>query len=344
MQTKPLWLPFIRQRKLSIAGIVLLGILTGYCTLLIPLSIGKYMEIVFNAGGGRSRALQLLGINLSNDLSYFFIFFIGLLLVKFISGWAEKYFSGFYGEKFVSHLRTQLFAQQLKKPPANISTQLPAYSNDQKMLQQLLVKGVIGFIKNGLFLLMALYVLFMLQPFLTAVVVALIPAYYFINRFFNNKAKPFFSKRRKMQGSLLSHVTHTLMNAANPIEPAAPEKTFSIKTGKLMEANKKYHLAKSFLSALIPFLLYSMLGILLALMAYGTPATGLSSSDAVTYILLLMMIFPSIRSIMRIENTRMQAGLSGNKFLKAFEEGEFEKKGKADKKEGANYKFFLPRN
>lgn len=317
MQTKLIWLPFLKQYKWQLIGIVLLGLMGSLSTLLIPLSIGKYMEVVFDAGSGKNRALELLGIHLSNQLFVFFGFFALLLITKFIFSWAEKYFSALYGEKLVAQLRMKLFSTQLSQPNADDARRLLAYSNDVKALQNLLTKGILGFIRDTLFLVMALYLLFRLQPILTITAFLLIIGFYWLHRYSNKKLKPYFAEKRKRHASLLNYVARALASSPSSLkEPEHIEMEYQKKSEKLLASGRKYQLIKTCLAVLTPFLLYLMMGILLAIMAFGMDRSQLNSGDVVTYILLLLMMFPAIRGVIRVENTWMQATVSGNKFLK----------------------------
>lgn len=75
MKSKTLWWPFLKQHKLKVAFIIFFGFVVSYCTLLLPLSIGKYFETSFGDGNNKTRALELLGIHLPGGTVNFFNFF-----------------------------------------------------------------------------------------------------------------------------------------------------------------------------------------------------------------------------------------------------------------------------
>jgi ABC-type multidrug transport system fused ATPase/permease subunit len=277
------------------------------------------MEIVFGAGGGKTKALQLLGIHLPGELPFFFAFFFAALLVKFFSSWSHTWLASMLGESFVASLRQRLFNYQVQQPVDNnsinrVSLLIP-FGNDLKTMQQLLVKGVLGLVKDGLFLIMALYVLFSLQPVLTLSVVAMIILFYSIHRWYNLVHKPLFAEKRKRQASLLNYVSKVINNREQSIEDS--QKIVARKTARLQATLARYHSRKSFLTALTPFMLYLLLAVIMAIITWGIRAEQLHPGEIITYILLLMTLFPTIRNIIRVEYTWVQGNLAVRKFVRA---------------------------
>lgn len=297
-------------------AIMLPGIIASYCSLLLPLSIGKYLEIIFASANSKTRALQLMGIQLPNSLTIFFTFFGALLVLKLLSGWLYQYQASLLGESFVYRLRLQLFQSQLQQKQAsgkNNDAALLTYSNDARALQQLLVKGVIGFVKDLLFLGMTLYVLFALSVQLTIIVAASTPVFFFVYRWYNQKQKMVYANKRKRQASLLKHVSNTLLSTTDePGDGAA--KQYKRKSASLGLALKKYHLTKSLLRAIAPFMLYGMLGIIMVVIIMMPPHQKMEAGDIAAYLLLLMNCFSTIRNIIKIEYVWVQGALSAKKF------------------------------
>lgn len=320
MESKILWWPFLQQHKLRVAAIILLGLVTSYCTLLLPLSIGKYMEIVFGAGSGKTKALQLLGIHLPEELPFFFVFFFAALLVKLFSSWAHTWLASMLGESFVASLRQRLFNYQVQQQVDNnsinrISLLIP-FGSELKSMQHLLIKGILGLVKDGLFFIMALYVLFSLQPILTLSVVAMIILFYSIHRWYNLVHKPLFAEKRKRQASLLNYVSRVVNNREQQ-SLENQQKIVTRKTDKLQSVLTRYHSKKSFLTALTPFMLYLLLAVIMAIITWGIGPEQLQPGEIITYILLLMTLFPTIRNIIRIEYTWVEGSLAARKFTRA---------------------------
>ncbi len=320
MLKKKIWWSFIQQQKWQCTGIIALGLLTSYFTLLLPLSIGKYLEIVFSAGGGKTKALQLLGINLPDRLSVFFIFFSCIVILKFFTGWMHQYYASLMGELFIHQLRQKLFIKHLGQKENNkfsASVLLP-YTSEAKALQRLLVKGVLGLLKDLLYFSMALYVLFLINKTLTVTVLLAIGVFFLTYRWYGRKQKNVFADKRKKQGALLNHISRSLLAKNKPGMPPLP--LFDKKAGQLQQSGKASHLRRSFLQVLPPFMLYSMLAVIMALIVWGIGSENLLSGDVITYILLLMTLFPVIRSIIKIEYIWLQGKLSAGKFERSKDE------------------------
>jgi ABC-type multidrug transport system fused ATPase/permease subunit len=204
-------------------------------------------------------------------------------------------------------------------------------------MQRLLVKGVIGLVIDVLFLTMALYVLFSLQVVLTAAAIGMIIDLYVLHRWFNKVHKPLFARKRKKQASLLNHVSQIL--GADPLAVENKEEKLEQKITSLQKTLKSYHARKSLLIALTPFLLYLLMAVIMAIITWGIGKEELQPGDGITYMLLLLSLFPTIRNIIRIEHTWVQGSLASVKFLKTiptdskiFIEKGVEIKGKSTKK------------
>jgi ABC-type multidrug transport system fused ATPase/permease subunit len=319
MESKILWWPFLLQHKGSVILIIVAGIITSYCTLLLPLSIGKYMAIVFEAGGSKTKALQLLGIHLPDQLPVFFFFFFTVLFVKFLSAWAYNYFASMLGESFVVQLRQTLFNYRLGlQEPNNSNTAISLlipFGNDVKTMSNLLVNGVLGLVKDGLFLLMSLYILFSLQAVLTTSVVIMIILFYGVHRWFNLAHKPLFKEKRKKQSDLLDYASQVFHGKErSTLDPSA---ALAVETDKLFLVLGRFHAKKSLLRALTPFMLYLMLAVIMGIVISGFQMGELKAGEIVIYILLLMTLFPTIRNVIRIEHTWVQGNLAARKFMRA---------------------------
>lgn len=315
MNASVLWWPFIKKH--SVAGVLLLvvGVITSYCTLLLPLSIGKFFEISFGQGGNKTRALQLLYMDMPGEISSFVQSFLLIMLVKFAGNWSYQYYASMLGESFVAELRSQLLNYYLQQPITERESLLIPFGNDVKNMQQLVVKGLLGLVKDILFLAMGLYVLFALQATITGSVLVFMLLFYGINRWLNLANKPAFATKRKRQATLLNHATRMLANKQQICEN--DQLQLKEKADQLQVSLTRYHAIKSLLSALTPFLLYAMLAAIMVIITWGIGSKNLQPETVIVYVLLLMTLFPTIRNIIRIEHTWIQGKMSAAKFIKA---------------------------
>lgn len=312
-----IWWPFAVQYKWQIGAVIIIGFLSSYFSLLLPLSIGKYMGLVFNSENSKTKALELLGINLPNNITIFFAFFSVLLIIKFLCNWLHQYQASLVGESFVASLRKDLYRRQLQikntgLPEKPVTSILLTFSNDAKLIQQLLVKGVIGFTKEVLFLLIAIYVLFQLHMALTGIVLFLIITFYTIQRWYNRKQRNTLIEKRRRHSSLLNHISKTIY--AGAVSQEVGNQLYDQKSDRLKKALEKYHSQKSFLRALAPLMLYGMLGVIMAFILIYLKKENFKAAEVFTYILLLMSLFPTIRTIIKIEHVWIQGNLSAQKF------------------------------
>lgn len=313
-----LWWPFLKANKLRVIGIITLGLVVSYFSLLLPLSIGKFFEISFGDGSNKAKALQLLGIRLPDGIFNFFNFFLLINVMKFATTWAYGFYSCLLGESFAASLRNRFFQYQLQQRQLEAykikaSTLLP-FGNDIKALQQFMVKGVLGLLKDILFLLMSLYLLFSIQPILTAIIIVMTGLFYILHRWFNLVHKPLYASKRRKQAGLINKVAAMLEQNRIPTE--ADMVVLHKKTTGLSQTLSRYHARKSLLSALTPFMLYLMLGIIMIINVIWASQISITPGETIVFILLLMALFPTIRNIIRIEHTWVQGELAAVKFIK----------------------------
>lgn len=320
MKSKIVWWPFIQRHKLRVAAIIMMGLLSSYCTLLLPLSIGKFMEITAGGGAGKTKALHLLGIHLPDNLPAFFIFFFVVLIIKFISNWGYCFLASLLGESFAAALQGSLFNYILRRKyvvneGGQKASLLMSFTSDAKTIQLLLTKGIVGFVSDFLFFIMALYVLFRLQPMLTLYVIMMICFFYGIQRLYNHSNKPLFAEKRKRQSALLN-ATSAMLNNGNELTNEQ-QNILNRKKQKLKSTLFRFHIRKSFLKALSPFMLYLMLAAIMSIISLETGSGKPASGEIITYILLLMILFPTLRNLIRIENTWVVGNLAAEKYIKA---------------------------
>lgn len=316
-----LWGPFLKSNKLNVVRILLLGLIVSYVSLLLPLSLGKFFEITFGTEGNKTKALQLLGLKVPDDIYNYLKFFLLVTLIKFVAAWANGYFSSLLGESFTASLRERFFQYQLMQCrqevfQAKASILLP-FGSDIKVMKQFIVKGILGFIKDILFLLLSIYLLYSVQPFLTVVIIIMTCLFFGLHKWFNMMYKPLYTTKRKRQASYLNSISKILEKKNLPTEEEILQ--LKKKAAQLQRTFCRYHVRKSLLAAITPFMLYLMLAVVMVIIAFWIQPTHISHTETFIYILLLMASFPTIRNIVRIEHTWVQGQLSARRFIKAFD-------------------------
>jgi ABC-type multidrug transport system fused ATPase/permease subunit len=320
------WWKFIKTNCVFVALSFISGGISRYTALLISLSIGKYLEITFNNSTGKSKALDLLGISLPNSSNYFYLFFIITAVLHFIFTWCFHYTQVINSNNLVTHLRSKWIKKAIpaKYPFADI---LLPFTNEQKTIANYFTKGIIGLVLNGCYLVTVLYVGIALSANITILTAFLCLIIYFILKLLNHKLLPLEKAKRNAQGNLVKWLSQYL------IQPDTDSKVISEKLdrkmNRLTSSIKQLAILKGLYLALIPALLYCLLGFILFMLSETYNQEELPPSDSITLILIIMLSLPSIKTVFRKNNLRQQGKLALKKFLEMPENneiGDFTKK------------------
>lgn len=300
---------FYKQQKWRILVAIAAGFIHNVCTVLLLLSIGKYIEIAFNGNGSKSRALQWVGIHLPNNLTVFFMFFFGVTIIKFTVAWIEKYLTKNASLLYIEEWRRLYFSHLLSNKELftgrRFSKWLVWFSSDLKTLQRLAEKATIGFIKDGLFLMLCMYLLLRLSPLFAIILTVITISGWFINRFYQKGFSTHLKSSRNAGAAITAHISKTFAAAEKSFEQVDTEK----QTAKLttlqqqMIHKKKQHLLRTSAGgAAVPLFMYTLLGIVM-LVAASSAAIELSAADVLTFLLLLLTLFGPMGRIIRMPAT-----------------------------------------
>ncbi len=328
METKKtLLVEFMKENKKIIIASFIFGFLSIITTLLVPLFIGEYYQVAFHKHSSRGKMFNHLFGSIKG-IEHFFIYFLVLLLSKFIFDFLVKYFTGLSGELFSKSIRERLFCNQLNvkyeiHQSKETGLYLLRYSGDLGAIQHYLTKGIISFVNDCFFLLFAIIILCLLNFKLTLIIITSYPIIFFTILFLNKKLKNITRKRRNTRSKNLAFVSSRL-NTLLTIKAFNREKIESDKYTKgstqLFYYGKDYYQLYSLISALLPFLLYSMLAIIL-MVVYSTnhiEHKKIHGSIIITFIMVMINTLPVLRRILSV-NFIWQAGdISFTKLLRVF--------------------------
>ncbi len=306
---------YISGNKSILSLIIFTGLIRGCISFLLPVSIGEFFSLQFNAGSSKGRLLQLLGIHFST-LQAFFLFFLLLLLLKGVISLAEQWMSLKEGEKFVRLIREKLFTAQLNQDAAVFQRRaygnyLLRYSNDLRAVRNYLLRGILGSYKDSLFLVIGFVLLgmihFQLTMYLIILFMIFLAGIYFLTKY----QKRFIQKSRDKRSGLLAFVTKSFSRYGRIKEHNDEEAIigrFNEKSGYLFEANMKNNRLESIQESLIPFLQYAMLGGLLFLSTIVSP--GIVHGDALVFVLVMLMLFSAMRRILKVPGILTKGNIS----------------------------------
>ncbi len=307
---------FFKKNLLLTAGAFFFGFLSIFSTLLIPLFLGKFYQLAIHSNSARGKIFNAI-FGEVNDIQTYFRLFAIIIFTRLIFNYLYTFLSGILVEKFTKTLRELLFQSQLntdlsffeKKATGNY---LLRYSGDLSSVNKYLTKGIIGFINDILFISLTLSLFFVINPLLASILLISFPILFVLVLLLNLKLKKYTAVRRDIRSQNLGFVSSRL-NALLTIkvfnrEPIEIEK-FNKKSSKLYKNGVHYFKWYALIDSLLPFLLYSMLGIILYV-AYYFQVTGshqLEGSQILIFIMLTVNIIPVLKRILKV-NIVWQAG------------------------------------
>ena len=96
---------FLLENKPAVILTILAGLIANILTVLIPISIGKYYDLVFGYQSHRAVILDYLPFQLWETMAEFLTFFFILVVLKIVADFMERYNTGTLGELFVKNIR-----------------------------------------------------------------------------------------------------------------------------------------------------------------------------------------------------------------------------------------------
>lgn len=328
MQTKKtLLVAFIKSNKWVVFASFLFGFFSIVATILIPVFLGKYYQIALHRHSTRGKMFDVLFGHITG-IKIFFLVFAALILFKFIADFLMKYFLGITGELLAKTIRERLFYRQLNSKlevhqKKETGLYLLRYSGDLSAIQHYLTKGIITLFNDCLHLILALIVLALLNVKLTLVLLASYPVIFISILYLNKKLKVLTGKRRNRRSNNLSFVSSRL-NALLTIKAfnrqSIENEKYSKGSTDLYEYGRKYYKLYSLIYALLPFMLYSMLALILWI-AYDMKHNShhkIHGHDLLTFIMTMVNVIPVLKRILSV-NFIWQAGdISFTKLLRVF--------------------------
>lgn len=313
---------FIRQNTALIFCAVICGTAHLLCNLVLLLSTGCYFELLFHAGGSKSRALEWLGIPLPHQLSEFYLLFSITIIIKFLLGFVEKYTTGKAGLHFAAKARADYFQYLLyntdevvQKTPAR---KLVWFSSDLKSIQRFMEKGIIGFTRDMTYFFCCVYLLLCFHILLGLIITAAVPLLWYISKNGHRKLKASVKAGRDGYAGLVSFISRRLHNINGQQTQQKTFQTtrrFSERQAKVIALQNKVLAGKAVIAALIPLILFALFVLLLYIMA-APGMINISSADAIGFILLLLNLFSVIRRMVKIESILLPGRLSLEKMEK----------------------------
>ena len=298
------------SRNKTLVLLTFVACITGsLLNVLLPLSIGKFYELLFQEGSAKGKLFDTLRISV-NTIPSFFSFFLLLIGLKSLFTYCEKLFTGMVGERFSRNLRELLFQTQLSHPLSvherkPVGKYLLRYSGDLTFIQRFISKGVIQFSGDVVFLVTAFFVLYLINAPLTLMVLAGLLLAIIAIMLLNKSVKSATSKRRNQRSAMLGFVT-TRLQAFSTIKSfnrEVPEVAqYNKLSGRMYELSIRYYRIYALVQAMLPLLFFGTLAVVLYFVAIQLQAGSgvIHHADVLSFILLLLYIQTSIRRILSV--------------------------------------------
>ena len=268
-------LDHIRRHRIAFWGVIFIGLLNSVVSFLLPVSIGEFFTLFFKTGSNKGKLLDWLGIELST-VNQFFLLFSLLLFLRGILSYTEYYGTFRQGELFVKYLREDVFSAQIRWSAASMPDQsygkyLLRYSNDLKSVQLYLTNGYMEGIKSSLFLITGLLVMMNIQWQITLLLLGMLILIILLIYLLARWQTFFIIGSRSARSSLLAYVARQFARFRKVKERQLEDEvmaSFNEKSGRLFQANMKYNVSESLLLAVVPVLIFGVIGVLLWRMVF----------------------------------------------------------------------------
>lgn len=315
----------IRKYRITFLGVIVIGLLNSVVSFLLPVSIGEFFTLFFGTGSTKGKMLDWLGIELSTVNQFFLLFSLLLLLKAFLS-YTEYYGTYRQGELFVKFLREDVFSAQIRWSAASMSDRsygkyLLRYSNDLKSVQLYLTNGYMEGMKSSLFLLTGLLVMMNIQWQITLILFVMLISVILLVYFLARWQTIFIVDSRSARSSLLSYVARQFARFRKVKEQRGEEEVitdFNKKSDSLFQANMKYNISESLLLAVVPVLIFGVIGVLLWRMVFLNGS--MSASDGLMMVLILLMMEGRIRRLLKVPTYLNKGKISLRKIHKLYTE------------------------
>ncbi|MBA3648449.1 MAG: ABC transporter ATP-binding protein [Chitinophagales bacterium] len=326
MQSKrKLIIEFFQRNKLVVVFTFLANIISSLLNVLIPLSIGRFYQLVLHDNSVKGKLFNALHISL-HSVSDFFLFFILIIIAKSLITFVEKFFTGMIGERFSRDLRELLFKTQLSQSVAinqikPTGKYLLRYSGDLLFIQHFITKGVIQFTGDVIFMLASVAVLFSINATLTLIMLAGIAVACTTIILLNKKVRMATLNRRNQRSTLLGFVANRMQAflTIKSFNREVPEETqYNKKSAKLYGFGITYWKIYSVIQALLPLLMFGTLTVLLYFVSLKREVKpyGINRGDVLDFVLLFLYMQGVIKRILKANMVWNMGNVSFTKLLR----------------------------
>lgn len=312
----------LKHRKL-VAVILVLGLIGSLLNVLIPLSIGIFDELVLHRHSSKKKLLDMMDIRIHSS-SYFYLFFAGIVLLKSILQYLETYFTGKFGEHIAKDLRERFFHHQLMQSWQTFSRRAPGkyllrYSGDMAAVQRFFTKGVIGFVIDIIFLVVAFLALYNLNATLSIIFVTVGLTGFLLLLLVNKSLQKVITRRRGQKATNLNFIARRIFAflSIKTYNREVPEESAWIRRSeKQYRFGLAYYRYEALIVAAIPLIVYLSVGLIMWYAGYMRKNTHpFKSSQLIVFLMLSFYTIPIFKRLLKINIVWQTGRISMQKLL-----------------------------
>ncbi|GAA4280672.1 ABC transporter ATP-binding protein [Gaetbulibacter aestuarii] len=314
---------FIASRKSNTLLVLFLGLLSNLLTIIIPVSIGRYYQLVFHFKGYRTRFLGEFFYNLTDSVPRFLVVFLILILLRFAFYFGYQFTLKREGEIFIKQVKDYLFSHQLFihnsiYKEKGIGKYLLRYSGDINSLKNLYIKGTISAFLDVVMIILALWWLYLLNVKGTTAIIVLSLFFYGGIYLLNKKVEESsIQKRNKTSGQLafVSRALNSIIGVVLFNKQDLELKKYQKKSDSVKEAAISYNKWLILNKGFVYFSRYAILMVVLYIFYLDIQNGVLTGHGAtlISFILLYITISPVVRRLFTLNTVYKIGNISVHK-------------------------------
>ena len=319
---------FIKRNRLLVTATLISGLIYNVFTLLIPLGIGRFYEFNFDISSQRLKIFESVSFLHTESFIHFLLFFVLVVLFRFIFEYINRYLISIIGESFTKNLREQLFEHQLQisspiYDQKGIGKYLLRYSGDLKSIRNYISKGLFKYLQDILLILFLLTAILFIDIYIGIIFSILIVLANIILFFLNKAVYKISVSQRNQRSGLLTYI-NTRLRAIASIKAFnkyfIEQKRYVKRSEKLYQTGKKYQAAANLVYAVIPAITYLMIALLMWYVYFIKAKMGDTFNVTSFFVLLLLVIsfLPILRRTLRVSIIWKLGNISFEKLLNIF--------------------------
>lgn len=320
METLSFYRPFILKNRLYCFIAIIFGVFNSFITLLLPLSLGRFYELVFNGSSNKGQILNSFGLRLGESFLSFAFIFLALIIAKGIFEYLFAFFQETIAEKFIAQLRLRVFSNHLhndfsvhqRKPTGKY---LNRYVSDFGNIRRGFTVGLITFTSDIIFSVFAFIILLVINPILTTVLIIGFSLNIIGLSLIEQRQRKLLLDKQNIKSTYVNFIFDRL-GAFLAIKAFSREKVEKKRFESKMEAykisNLNYLKIKSLERAVVQFGVYFTIFLILLSVYFITSASKLSFEigHLISFILLIFALKPHIRRFLKVDSFHRNAIIS----------------------------------